>query len=74
MFQHNNESLKYISDKKNEDSYWSSAFLKAKLYPKIKFLDEARIFLITKIRKSYIMRIIMPKANRLIADYIQLNI
>ena len=50
--------------------------LKAKkLYPKIKFLDEAEIFSDYENKEElYNENYHSPKANRLIADYIQLNI
>ena len=76
LLQHSLESLKYLKNKEYEELSWSSAISKAKKnFSKIKFLDEAEIFTSYKNQEElYIGSYHSPKANRMIADYLNINL
>jgi len=76
LLQHNLESLQYLKNKKNEQLAWSSAINKAKKnFSKIKFLDEAEIFInYNQPEKFYSKPYHSPIANHMIADYLNKNL
>ena len=65
-----------MKNKEYEELSWSSAISKAKKnFSKIKFLDEAEIFTSYKNQEElYIGSYHSPKANRMIADYLNINL
>lgn len=74
LLQHHKKSLEYLRDKQQEQLAWTSALTKAKeKFPNITFLDEAEIFNSYKyIDELYIHSYHSPKANRMIADYLNI--
>ena len=76
LLQHDKYSLEYLSGKHYDQLIWSSAINKAKeKFPKIKFLDEAEIFNTYKYKEELYSNLYhSPKANCMIADYLNINL
>ena len=74
LLQHQKRSLEYLRDKGQEELAWTSTLTKAKeKFPNITFLDEAEIFNSSKyVDELYVHSYHSPKANRMIADYLNI--